>query len=284
MATTYLGGDVYGLASVLRAPDLLAVKGAFRVVDANPALPDLSGDFRYATIQAAVNAATAGDTIFIAPGSYDEAVTISKGIILVGVGRRGVVAIAPSATNATALTVTGDNVTIMNVGLEGDGTGGGLHLEGDVDRFRAYSSKIEGGAFAVKLESTAAGAVSDTRFEDCELCWTGKCFHFVVSGGGDPVTQTRIHNCHLHNYTTAGIHVDTVHTADLWVVNNVFARQEDGTEPTDYILANIASTTGFVAGNQFATATNATGVLTIASGVIWGPNGTEAGWSTARPA
>lgn len=284
MATTYLGGDVYGLASVLRASDLLAVKGAFRVVDPNSAIPDLSGDFRYSTVQAAVDGADAGDTIFIAPGSYDEAVTVSKGLILVGVGRRGVIAIAPSATNATALTVTGDNVTIMNLGCEGDGTGSGLHLQGDVDRFRAYGSKIEGGASAVKLESTAAGAVSDTRFVDCEFCWSGKGIHFVVSGGGDPVTQTRVDGCLFHNLTTAGIHVDTTHTADLWVTNSVFANQEDGTAPTDYILASVASTTGFVSGNHFATATNAAGVLTIATGVIWGPNGTEAGWSTARPA
>lgn len=281
--TTYLGGDVYGLAATTRAADILAVKGSFRIVDPTNTLPDLVGDFRYDTVQAAVDDATAGDVIFLAPGSYDEAVTVSKGLILVGVGRRGVVAIAPSATNATALTITGDNVTIMNLGLEGDGTGGGLHLQGDVDRFRAYSSKIEGGTFAVKLESTAAGAVSDTVFEDCEFCWTGTAVHFVVSGGGDPVTQTRLKACLFHNYTAAAINVDTVHTADLWVTDCVFARQEDGTEPTDYVLASVASTSGFFARNVFATATNAATVLTIAAGVIWGPNGTEAGWSTARP-
>lgn len=282
--TTYLGGDVRGLAASIRAADILAVKGSFRIVDPTNTLPDLSGDFRYDTIQGAVDAATAGDTIFIAPGAYDEAVTVSKGLILQGVGRRGVIGIAPSTTNASALTVTGDNVTIINLGCEGDGTGAGLHLQGDVDRFRAYSSKLEGGAAAVKLESTAAGAVSDTLFEDCELCWSGKGVHFAVSGGGDPVTQTRIVRCHFHNLTTAGIHVDTVHTADLWVLDSVFANQEDATAPTDYVLANVASTTGLFSGNRFATATNATGVLTIATGVIWAANATEAGWSTARPA
>lgn len=238
-----------------------------------------------ATIAAAITAASAGDTIYIAPGSYDEQITVSKTkLTLVGAGNRGTVAVAPSASNPTPIKVTADDVTIINVGCEGDGTGGGLHLQGDVDRFRAYGCKLEGGAFAAKLESTAAGSVSDTRFDDCEFAWTGKGLHFVVTGGGDPVTQTYVKNCLLHNYTTAGIHVDTTHTADLWVEDCFFGRQEDGTEPTDYVLADVASTTGFFSGNRFATATNDTAVLTIAAGVIWAANATEAGWSTARPA
>src|SRR5262245_8788331 len=42
------------------------------------AVPPLSGeDARvFATIQAAVNAATAGDDIFVCPGTYNEAVTV----------------------------------------------------------------------------------------------------------------------------------------------------------------------------------------------------------------
>lgn len=237
-----------------------------------------------ATIAAAITAASTGDTIYIAAGSYDEEVTIAKaGLTLVGAANRGSVGIAPTATNATAMTINANGVTLVNVGCEGDGTGGGLHVEGNIRRFRAFGCKIEGGTFAAKLESTAAGSVGDTRFEDCEFAWTGTALHFVVSGAGDPVTQTYLRNCLFHNYTAAGINVDTVHTADLWVEDCFFARQEDGTEPTDYVLASVASTTGFFSGNRFATATNAAAVLTIAAGVIWAANATEAGWSTARP-
>ena len=41
---------------------------------------------RYATIHAAVNAATAGDTIYVAPGVYREDVTIGTSLSLVGAG------------------------------------------------------------------------------------------------------------------------------------------------------------------------------------------------------
>lgn len=113
----------------------------------------LTWDFALATIAAAITAASAGDTIYIAPGSYDEQVTVSKAkLTLVGSGNRGTVSVAPSASNPTAVKVTVDDVTLINIGCEGDGTGGGLHLQGDVDRFRAYGCKIEGGTFAAKLE------------------------------------------------------------------------------------------------------------------------------------
>lgn len=245
-----------------------------------------------ATLQAAINAAQAGDVIYVEPGSYDEQVTISKSnITIVGIGGRGAVAIAPTAANPTAIKIDGTtgtritDVTLVNLGIEASGTGIGLHIKGDVRRIRVYGCKIEGGTDAVKLESTAQGALSDNRFEDCELCWTGTAIHIAVSGGGNPVTQTLIRRCLLHNYSARGIHVDTTHTADLWVEDNFFAVEEDGTAPTNEIVkADVASTTGFFGGNKFATATNAASVLAIATGVLWGPNGTQAGWSTARPA
>lgn len=68
----------------------------------------------------------------------------------------------------------------------------------------------------------------------------------------------------------------------MW--NSIFDQLEDGTEPTDFILLADNGNTGIIAGNQFAIATNATAKLTIGTGIMWGPNGTEAGWSTARPA
>ena len=284
------GGDrwVVGGELVIEGAVLGATSGSTYFVDGtngSDTNDGLSWERSFATIGEALTTASAGDKIYIASGSYDESVTVATAnLTLIGSGNRGSVAIAPTASNPTALTINADDVTIYNIGCEGDGTGGGIHLEGDVDRFRAYECKLEGGAFAAKLESTASGAVSDTRFEDCEFAWTTTAVHFVVSGGGDPVTQTYLKKCLLHNYSTAGINVDTTHTADLWVEDCTFGRQEDGTEPTDYVLANVASTTGFFTGNRFATATNDTAVLTIAAGVIWAANATEAGWSTARPA
>ena len=254
------------------------------------------GVTKYNTIQEMLNAAVSRDLCIIGPNpdGYDEAVTLAAGadnLTIVGMGNRGAVAIAPAAANAKALTINGDgatrinDLTLINIGLEGNGTGGGLHVKGNIRRIRAYGCKFEGGAFAAKLESTANGSVGDTILDDVELAWATDALLIDVSGAGNPVTQTRLKNSLLHNYSSRGVRVVNAFSADLWITKNIFARQEDGTQPTnEYIKADFAGTTGFVAENSFATPTNAIGKLAIAAGVIWGPNGTEAGWSSARPA
>ena len=236
----------------------------------------------YATIQAAIDAASAGDRIYIAPGDYDEAVTISKNYLtLMGMGGRGSVAIAPSASNAIALSISGasartKDVTLINIGGEGNGTGGGLRIFGDIRRIRAIACKFEGGAFGGKLESTAAGSVGDTRLIDCEFAWATTALHLTASGGGDPVTQTLLQNSLLHNFTADGVLTSVSHAADLWILDNTFANQEDGTEPTQYLDIDDASTTGLVSGNKFATTVLASAKLALASGVIFAGNFAQA--------
>lgn len=237
----------------------------------------------YGTVQAAVDAASAGDVIYIAPGGYDEALTISTGeITLVGVGGAGSVALAPSAEDAVAITVSGTSaartggVTLINVGGEGNGTGGGLHVHGNIRRFRAYNGKYEGGAFAVTLESTAEGSVADTRLEGNEFAWAVAGVKLLTSGGGDPVTQTRIEGNFFHNIETDGVMNVTTHSADVWVVGNVFAATEAAAETTQYIDLAVADTTGLVAGNYFATTVFDTASFAIAAGVLWTGNQAQA--------
>lgn len=247
----------------------------------------------FATIQEAVDSASAGDVIYIAPGDYDEAVVIvTDNLTLVGLGGKGAVSIVPSASNATAIKIDGttasgrvEEVTLVNIGGECNGTGSGLHVKGNIRRFRAYGSKFEGGANALKLESTAEGSVGDSQFIDCEFAWATTAVLIAVSGAGDPVTQTLFKNCLFHNYAARGIYVTDTFTADLWVKDSFFGFEENGTAPSnEFVKADIASSSGMFAGNFFATATNASSVLAIASGIMWVANATEAGFSTARPA
>lgn len=249
----------------------------------------------HTSIQSAVDVASRGDVIRIFPGEYDETVSVkTSNIILVGMGGRGSVAVAPSEANGTALTVDGDtdqvtDVTLINLGLEADGTGSGLHLKGDVRRVRAYGCKIEGGTDSLKLESTANGALADNRFEDCEIAWGTNGVHITASGAGDPVTQTVIRGCLFHNQTTDVIKTSVSHTVDLWLYDNVFAAQEDGTEPTQYLDIDEASTTGIVAGNKFQTTVWDTASFALAAGVLFVGNYAEAegpatgGGTSGRP-
>jgi len=54
----------------------------------------------YTTIQAAVNAANNGDTIYVSAGTYNEVVSINKGIALVGNGTPTITASGLGYTNA----------------------------------------------------------------------------------------------------------------------------------------------------------------------------------------
>ena len=70
----------------------------------------------YPTIQAAVNAASPGDIIVVAPGTYNENVTIDKALTLRSSGGRNATIINGSAAAGTQGTITiasnTNNVTI----------------------------------------------------------------------------------------------------------------------------------------------------------------------------
>ena len=100
----------------------------------------------YTTIQAAVNAAVAGDLLSIAPGEYDEVVTLAAADVKIGmeaVGGPGSVYIKPSAADSIALTNNGSDNYFINIGMEGNGTGGGFLNSGL--RCRTFGGKYEGG-------------------------------------------------------------------------------------------------------------------------------------------
>lgn len=236
------------------------------------------------TIQSVINAASAGDVIYIDAGDYDEAVTITTdNLTLVGIGSRGAVAIAPSAANAKAITIDGtasriEEVTLVNIGGEGNGTGGGLHVKANIRRLRFAGCKFEGGVFGAKLESTAAGSVGDVIFDDVEFAWTTTGLHLTASGGGDPVTNVQVRRSLFHNNTGRCILSDVAHTTDLTVSDCIFAGDEAAAAPTnEFVKVDVASTSGLFARNSFYLATMAVAKLAIAAGVLWVGNTTEAG-------
>lgn len=244
----------------------------------------------YTTIDGAVGACVAnrGDVILVAPGSYDETVAADiAGITIVGMGGRGAVYIEPSAAGAEGMQVTADDITLINIGVDGDDTADYALNVNAASRFRAYGCKFELGSGtgpAVLLNGTATDQTADALFKDCEFAWAGIGVQADDSAYGY-VTQVFLENCKFHNITTACIGVATNGLyKNLIVTDCVFDNQEDGTAPTDYILLSDNGNTGVFSGNRFATATNATGVLTIGTGIKWVANATEAGWSTARPA
>lgn len=252
---------------------------------------DEQGQVRiYTTIQSAVNAAVSGrgDTILVAAGGYNETVTIAKtNLTIIGLGGRGAAYVEPSAAGAEAIQVTADDVTLINLGADGDDTSDYALNLNSVSRFRAKGCKFELGSGtgpAVLLNGTATDQTGDAIFEDCEFAWCGSGILADDSAYGY-VTQVRIKDCRFHNFSAVGIGVATNGLfKNLEVIDCTFDQLEDGTEPTDFILLSDNGNTGIITGNRFAIATNDTAKLTIGTGLMWVANATEAGYSTARPA
>jgi len=255
----------------------------------------------YATIQAAVNAASSGDVIVIGEGAYDETVTIARtldGLTLIGQGNQGAIGIAPTTTAAVGLINNADDVTLINVGVAGESTAAYAAFSTG-SRFRIYGGKIEGvdtsgsalvigpGSVA-QVSAGTAGNCGDVNLYDCEFAWSHNGLALTASDYGVP-TQVYMQNCRMHNID--GTEVLGVPGAfgigsvrNLMVKNCLFEAMEDGTNPSDYVNVNDASDTGIFTANQFAIPTNAIADLKVGAGVMWVANATEAGWSTARPA
>lgn len=245
--------------------------------------PGTSAASSVATIQAAVDAASAGDVIWVAPGQYDETVTVDTAVTIIGNGPRGSAYIEPETAEAEGMLVTADDVTLKNLGVAGDSDADyALKVGATTDapaRFRAEGCKFEGPDGTVVVLQGAA----DVRIEDCEFAWGGSGLLFDNNDDGF-CTQVTVSECLFHNLTDVGVGL----AADGGVLNlnlrdSVFDNAEDGTAPTDYVKVDRAGDTGVLSGNRFARTTNEADVITLADGILYVANETEAGITTARP-
>jgi hypothetical protein len=96
--------------------------------------PDLIVPDDYTTIQAAISAASPGETIFVRGGNYSEQLTISKSLSIIGIGvsRDSIIIDASGVTSGYGISVTADNVTLENFTLKGPAHAGGygIHTSG----------------------------------------------------------------------------------------------------------------------------------------------------------
>ncbi|MFA5772656.1 MAG: right-handed parallel beta-helix repeat-containing protein [Thermoplasmata archaeon] len=79
---------------------------------------DDSGWQSYTSVQAAVNASSAGDTVYVYNGTYNEKVTISKRINLVGESNQNTIIQGTDASDSTGVYVTANYVNISNLKID----------------------------------------------------------------------------------------------------------------------------------------------------------------------
>ena len=143
---------------------------------------DVGGSGDYTTIQAAIDAASPGDTIVIAAGTYVENPVIAKRVHLLGAGDDAAGTIiqgAPSGTTvcrvfvggtsaAERLILEGIRVTGGNAATPGGNTGAGIELAtgvGHVLLRHVTSTGNDGHGF----DFNATAAVADVHLESCTL-------------------------------------------------------------------------------------------------------------------
>ena len=117
----------------------------------------------YATIQAAISAANAGDTVNVCPGSYVENITINKANLTVSSTSGAGVTIIKAAVINSVVTVTGVNATIAGFTLVPAGSvakydiGVNVAIAGNASAEIA-DNYIRGGRIGVNLGCASSGS------------------------------------------------------------------------------------------------------------------------------
>ena len=189
----------------------------------------LVGNGGYASIQEAIDAAEAGDTIVIAAGTYKESVSIDKdGLTLVGLGEvviKGPLSKGTSDTlleqlktdgsygggGSVGIKVDADNVTISNLTVTYNDWG--IELADGADGTTLTDLTLQTNVYGIYKQGTAAidgltisgGSISDG--------YNGINFDKAV-GGGDAVNVT-IDGTHFQDLLRKGVYVETLSDSHL---------------------------------------------------------------------
>ncbi|MGH9238632.1 MAG: hypothetical protein ACRD3G_11400 [Vicinamibacterales bacterium] len=263
--------------------------------------PDISG--AYATIQDAVDDMVSGDRCLIAPGAYDETVTVGRtdadgaarsNLSFVGMGGRGSVFIEPSTEDASGFICHADDVQLVNVGCAGEDETSAIALTVTGTRFRAYGCKFEGGLSQLVIgPGTVAQEAAGTRgrgadglFVDCEFAWGTNGVVLTASDFG-AVTQIFFRGCKFHNLTAAAFEeaggTVSIRFRNLEIADCTFDDLEGGTAPTKYISLNDDNgNDGVVTNCRFPTAINS-GLNLVSTALHWVSNFHTGGVSAAQP-
>lgn len=131
--------------------------------------PDGSGDFL--TIQAAINAASDGDTIFVRNGTYYEHLIINKTLLLVGENRNATIVDNeykdPPEMRGSVVLVVANNVKMSGFTIQHCRGGGNAICITNYVNMTFSDNIITGCNEGVRMISSSGNVVSDSIVQDC---------------------------------------------------------------------------------------------------------------------
>ncbi len=193
-------------------------------------LVDSSGRGDFATISAAVEAATAGDRIVVRPGLYDEELTLTKPLQIVGDGPLEEIVVQGGHATISFSAPTGkiSNLTLRGGWYGVEITQGKLELEecdisakmicvlvhAEADP-QLRQNRIHGSNVGIQFEN-ARGILEDNDI------FTNRCGAFFSGTKGLTVRRNRIHDNDSDGIVLAGAGYST------WESNDIFDNKSDG--------------------------------------------------------
>ncbi len=172
----------------------------------------------FASIQAAVNAASSGDTINIAAGSYPEQVTISKSLTIVGADK----ATTMLTTPASLVTGIGGNLILLQIDTAANVEASGITIVGP-RIFGGCSAQIFYGVYVAGggILNLHDAAVTDIRLQNPALagCQDGIAIRAGSQALGQTATVT-VNNSTITGYQKSAVIVDGTGSSGT-ITNNV---------------------------------------------------------------
>ncbi|MFA5772563.1 MAG: PKD domain-containing protein [Thermoplasmata archaeon] len=113
-----------------------------------------AGGGDYTTIQAAINAASAGDTVYVYNGTYNEQITISKNIDLVGQSNQSTIIRGTGASNTKGISITTNFVNISNMRV--DNFDYGILLTSSSTNILTNTNITNSGTYDISLKTSSS--------------------------------------------------------------------------------------------------------------------------------
>jgi len=218
-----------------------------------------AGDFH--TIQSAVNAATPGDTIKVAPGVYAESVIVAKTLTIIGgqVHLAGETGPSIVESDTASFTLSANGVTIKGFTIEpetaaGDGTATGIATDavhsGDTFQNNMIEDELDGIALNGPTSGTVqTSTVSNNQFSDNQVAIASTLGLSNAKISGNTFSGDVVHS----------IELDGPNQSNVQIVNNQF---------TDDAPTLVANTSGSKIDNN--TVTNPDGDAVFFAGGVTG--------------